>query len=438
MEYTAYATAAHTFSIIPALYHYFPSSSSEHFFVGWGTGVYVAENEPALGLKPLIGLSFKPSFEISMEYNLILGFPPNYLALKTSLGLKLGSVKRPTIKKKDLVKKKENQSRAKGKLYLAYGLQYISNNDLVGFGTHLYPKWYLSQKLTVGLDLELSLLVNRLSDGGDVVIGVLASSIFPTIDYYFTKTKIKPFIGLGFGAYSFFIFKTYFGAKPKIGISIYDIINLSWEYNRLFTNSNEVARLTAIKASFNIKSPLGRIKSKQKTSHLAQKNNPNLTPKKDIRLHFGFHYSTPDGVGIHLYPKWYYSQKLAFGLNLELVGIEGGRMIRGPFNNVETLSPEIVSLMPTVDYYLTNTRVRPFVGFGIGMYYSVLFRTERTTSIGLKPKIGLSFNRIFELSIEYNRIFSNHITITTFNNHYLAFKASFGLGIIQSKRAKDK
>ena len=268
-------------------------------------------------------------------------------------------------------------------------------------------------------------------------------SFAPTVDYYFTNFAIKPFIGLGLGLYSDTYDYIAFGLRPKIGISFDQVFELTWEYNQIFSGSNSTTAsidnyYTNLKASASIGIIRRKIFKNIKKSKKEGTERPNLTPKKDGRLHFGFHYSTPDGIGLHLYPKWYYSQKLAFGLNLELVGVEGGRMIRGPFNNVETLSPEIVSLMPTVDYYLTNTLVRPFVGFGIGMYYSVLFKTERSISIGLKPKIGLSFNRIFELSIEYNRIFSNHITITAFNNHYLAFKASFGLGIIQSKRAKDK
>ena len=153
VEYAVFAGEENPFSIVPALYHYFPSSNSQHFFVGWGTGLYIVDAIPTIGLKPLMGYSFKPSFEISMEYNLILGFPSNYLALKTSLGLKLDGIE-------------ENKTKLKKDIRINFGFHYnlpqrwfnsnlsSSDNRNVGTGVHLYPKWYYSQKLAFGINLE--------------------------------------------------------------------------------------------------------------------------------------------------------------------------------------------------------------------------------------------------------------------------------------------
>lgn len=165
--------------------------------------------------------------------------------------------------------------------------------------------------------------------------------------------------------------------------------------------------------------------------------------KNDVRLNFGFQKNIPerffnkdipkhngknDGFGVHLYPKWYYSDNISFGLNMEYCSVEEDYQT----DAIHHFS--ILSFSPTANYYFTNSTLRPFVGMGIGLYH-VLDHTP-AINIGLRPIVGLSVSRIFDLSLEYNQILAG-IDVDPkvhgdFDNYYLSIKGSFSIGILNT------
>ena len=75
-------------------------------------------------------------------------------------------------------------------------------NSGLGFSFATEPKFAVLQKLAIGLRLEGSILMN--SDE-KAAIGYSESffySIVPTVDYYFTKSAFRPFVGVGYGLYN--------------------------------------------------------------------------------------------------------------------------------------------------------------------------------------------------------------------------------------------
>lgn len=167
--------------------------------------------------------------------------------------------------------------------------------------------------------------------------------------------------------------------------------------------------------------------------------------KKDIRLNFGFQVNLPErffnpeigkfneknvGFGFHLMPVWNYSERLTYGLNIEYACVTE--------DYVTDVIPcaHILSLSPTVNYHFTHWKVRPFVGFGTGVYH-VIYQ-EPAILFGVHPLVGFSFFNYFNLSMEYNKFFGN-LNIrpeNDFGNYYVAVKASFSIGIASSKKQK--
>ena len=167
--------------------------------------------------------------------------------------------------------------------------------------------------------------------------------------------------------------------------------------------------------------------------------------KKDIRLNFGFQGNLPErlfnknipdynnkngGFGIHLFPKWNYTDNITYGLNMEYtLVIEDSQTDNiGSFN--------IISFSPTIEYSFTNTQIQPFVGLGLGVYH-VLYHTP-TINIGFRPLIGISIYDIFDLTLEYNRIFGD-INVDPdirgdFDNYYLSIKGSFSIGLFNTRK----
>ncbi len=113
-----------------------------------------------------------------------------------------------------------------------------SENDYknAGFGAHIMPKLNYSEKITFGINMEISAVT--LNSSGCVIISRTVLSLSPSVFYYPTNSKIKPFVGSGIGLYNVFENEPIinFGVRPIIGISIYDVFNLSVEYNRIISN----------------------------------------------------------------------------------------------------------------------------------------------------------------------------------------------------------
>lgn len=87
------------------------------------------------------------------------------------------------------------------------------------------------------------------------------------------------------------------------------------------------------------------------------------------------------------------------------------------------------SAVLTTDYYFNDHFVRPFVGFGAGVYQlynekenSYLDFNEEVIAFGIVPRVGLNIGQ-FRISCEYNSILSEKTDLS-----YLSLKLGFELG----------
>lgn len=116
--------------------------------------------------------------------------------------------------------------------YFNYNLSKF-NSDNSGGGFHVYPKWYTNRNLSLGMNIEYSIVQEKAITDDLGVFGIF--SISPTVNYYFFKGKIRPFIGTGIGLFA--VSRTdkelSVGIRPIIGVSIFDRFDLSFEYTRI-------------------------------------------------------------------------------------------------------------------------------------------------------------------------------------------------------------
>lgn len=188
------------------------------------------------------------------------------------------------------------------------------------------------------------------------------------------------------------------------------------------------------------------------------KRNNNKQPKKvfenrkDVRLNIGFSgnknlefLNTTDGdvlgAGLSLMPKWSYSKKIAFCLNIELsfVNKTYHGSSSGYFDKFIT-----TSIVPTVFYYPFYSTIKPFLGLGIGKYSvytfnydaQAYFSNDPKINIGVKPLVGISFDNVFDLSVEFNKLLFDVDTspLNNFDNYYLAIKGSVSIGIYRTEK----
>ncbi|RLD78450.1 MAG: hypothetical protein DRJ10_10310 [Bacteroidetes bacterium] len=169
--------------------------------------------------------------------------------------------------------------------------------------------------------------------------------------------------------------------------------------------------------------------------------------KKDIRLNFGFQVNMPErffnmeigtfneknaGFGFHLMPVWNYTERLSFGINMEYA------CVTEDYVTDVIDCAHILSFSPTINYYFTNWKIRPFVGFGTGIYHLTYY--EPAILFGVHPLVGFSFFDYLNLSLEYNKFFGN-LNIkpeNEFGNYYVAIKASFSVGVMRSEKQKQE
>jgi hypothetical protein len=165
---------------------------------------------------------------------------------------------------------------------------------------------------------------------------------------------------------------------------------------------------------------------------------------RDVRLNFGFQGNFPErvfndeiphhnnkngGGGFHLYPKWIYNNQNSVGLNMEYV------LVTENFQTDDIGSFNIISLCPTFNHYFLTSKIRPFVGIGIGSY-SVIYHSPKI-NLGIKPLVGISFGKYFDLSLEYNRILNrvriDPMSMGDFDNYYFGIKGSLSAGLLRLK-----
>lgn len=102
-----------------------------------------------------------------------------------------------------------------------------------GVGAHLNPVYFFKEDKSLGLILEYTEVAE--SPRTDNIRSFNIYSIVPTYNQYFTKCKIKPFIGGGLGYYEVNYYATARGAGARIlaGINVYKGFEVSLEFNRL-------------------------------------------------------------------------------------------------------------------------------------------------------------------------------------------------------------
>ncbi|MFV0564980.1 MAG: hypothetical protein ACK5NB_04005 [Flavobacteriaceae bacterium] len=108
------------------------------------------------------------------------------------------------------------------------------NNENSGVGFHIYPKWYYNENLSFGLNIEYAIVEEKPITDDIGVFNILSFS--PTANYYLTKNKVRPYIGLGIGIYTVSTAKRKLstGIRPLIGVSVYNRFDLSFEYSKIF------------------------------------------------------------------------------------------------------------------------------------------------------------------------------------------------------------
>ena len=114
----------------------------------------------------------------------------------------------------------------------------IYNNKNGGGGIHIYPKWFYNKQNSVGVNIEYNFVTENYQTDAIGVFNII--SICPTLNHYFFQPKIRPFIGIGAGTYSvlFHTPKLNLGFKSLVGMSIYQYIDISLEYNRILNKIN--------------------------------------------------------------------------------------------------------------------------------------------------------------------------------------------------------
>lgn len=169
--------------------------------------------------------------------------------------------------------------------------------------------------------------------------------------------------------------------------------------------------------------------------------------KKDFRLNLGLQWNLPEryfnkdlskfngensGVGFHLYPKWYYNENLSLGLNIEYAMVEE----KATIDAIRVF--DIFSFSPTVNYYFTKNKIRPYAGLGIGLYTVSI--ADKKLSVGIRPIIGVSIFERFDLSFEYSKLLGD-LNIDPnvsrgFGNYYVSIKGSYSIRLLKKRNNK--
>ncbi|MES2616750.1 MAG: hypothetical protein V4613_02665 [Bacteroidota bacterium] len=117
------------------------------------------------------------------------------------------------------------------------------NNKNGGMGFHLGYTTRLHPRFSIGVTAEYAFVTENYQS--DAIDGFDILSIAPTFNYYFTKHKIKPYAGIGYGLFHVIDHEPIVNDGIRLigGVTFYNYFNLSVEYNRIF-NKIEVNPLS--------------------------------------------------------------------------------------------------------------------------------------------------------------------------------------------------
>lgn len=175
---------------------------------------------------------------------------------------------------------------------------------------------------------------------------------------------------------------------------------------------------------------------------------------KNVRINGGIQYNFPEllfntkiptynrqneGFAVCIHPKLLLNKHISLGLNLEYALVTEKSMV---INNqvmdvINTFN--LLSLVPTANYYFTTNRVRPFAGLGLGLYHSLSHKPS--VLFGGRAAAGVNVYDVFELSLEYNRIGTkialNPQATNGFDNYYAGVKGSFSIGVCHWRKQSN-
>ncbi|MBN1251927.1 MAG: hypothetical protein JXR51_16855 [Bacteroidales bacterium] len=121
-----------------------------------------------------------------------------------------------------------------------------------GIGYYFNPSYYITDKINVGVKAEFAIIGAASEDGLSVSISAIGSYL-ATFNYYFTTSKVRPYIGVGAGLYQLgsasvgtdvasidVEFGDKFGVAPKIGLDL-SHFTISVSYNYIIGLDSEFA-----------------------------------------------------------------------------------------------------------------------------------------------------------------------------------------------------
>jgi len=161
---------------------------------------------------------------------------------------------------------------------------------------------------------------------------------------------------------------------------------------------------------------------------------------KAFKVDVGALYAIPggdgvkSGAGFYIEPKYNLTDNIALGLKMEWA-VMGAEEQEGMSVDISALG----SYQITGDYYFGDSKVRPFVGLGAGIYSmgtaefnavemaanNDMGTIDYGSKFGFAPRAGLLLGH-FRLGMEYNII--TGIDSALESRNYLSFKVGFEIG----------
>ena len=107
-----------------------------------------------------------------------------------------------------------------------------------GFGLELMPKWNLSSKYSIGIDLGFNLVAEDATT--DNIGAFEVFSFVPTFRHKLFDGKFSPFYNVGLGGYSVLNSQTSIapGVAISIGTTLFRKVYFSFDYNQILSKIN--------------------------------------------------------------------------------------------------------------------------------------------------------------------------------------------------------
>ena len=126
------------------------------------------------------------------------------------------------------------------------------------------------------------------------------------------------------------------------------------------------------------------------------------------------------GGGIAIEPKYNVNDQIALGLRIEATGMASENVYTSPGVSTSLSARGVVAFLAKADVYLTTTSVRPFLGFGAGLYTMgsassgvTGVGSEAFRGFGIAPQVGLNLGH-FRIAATYNIVTGGqHIIVAT-------------------------